>query len=257
MKLELITREKLEYTAKKVLGYSLQNAEKDYFLALAIKVISQSNLGEMLVFKGGTFIYHCYLKQLRFSEDLDFTSLDKNISLDSFKRLFNENKIFEIKKEFDSYATIKIERLKYSDVLEIPNSIKVEVDKFQNVYIPTLKKYYKNKWELEFGVNVMDPVEICAEKIRSANDRFRYRDFYDLFMLSNKYGIDLSEPVKIISKKEIRKPISRSNIIKNLNYALGEKDYRSNSIFYKEEIPEGKIKAFFENLIIPDFKPNV
>jgi len=257
MKLELVSREKLEYIAKKVLGYSLQDAEKDYFLALTMKIISQSAFGELLVFKGGTSIYHCFLEQLRFSEDLDFTSRDKNISLDSFRRIFNENKIFEIKKEFESYTTIKIERLKYNGVLEVPNSIKVEVDKFQNVYLPTLKKYYKNEWELAFEVNVMNPVEICAEKIRATNDRFRYRDFYDLYMLSNKYAIDLAESVKIISKKEIRKPISKSNIIRNLSYALGEENDKSNLIFYKEEISKEKIGAFFENLNIPDFKSNV
>ena len=257
MKLELVSREKLEYIAKKVLGYSLQDAEKDYFLALTMKIISQSALGELLVFKGRTSIYHCYLDQLRFSEDLDFTSRDKNISLDSFNRIFNEYKIFEIKKDFESHTTIKIERLKYNGVLEVPNSIKVEVDKFQNVYLPTLKKYYKNEWELAFEVNVMNPIEICAEKIRATNDRFRYRDFYDLYMLSNKYAIDLAESVKIISKKEIRKPISKSNIIRNLSYVLGEENDKSNLVFYKEEIPKEKIGSFFENLNIPDFKSNV
>ena len=103
----------------------------------------------------------------------------------------------------------------------------------------------------------MNPVEICAEKIRATNDRFRYRDFYDLYMLSNKYAIDLAESVKIISKKEIRKPISKSNIIRNLSYALGEENNKSTLIFYKEEIPKEKIEAFFENLSVPDFKSNV
>lgn len=74
---KLIAREKLENIAKKVLNYPLHDAEKDYFLTLAMKLIYESNLSNNLVFKGGTSIYHCYLEQLRFSEDLDFTSLDK------------------------------------------------------------------------------------------------------------------------------------------------------------------------------------
>ncbi|HAJ95937.1 MAG TPA: hypothetical protein DCP02_06865 [Actinobacteria bacterium] len=257
MILELITREKLEYTARKILGYSMQDAEKDYFLALVMQIISNSELGKLLVFKGGTSIYHCYLEQLRFSEDLDFTSLDKNISLGSFSGLFNNQEIFEIKKEYESYATIKIERLKYNGILEMPNSLKIEVDKFQNVYLPSIEKYYKNNWELTFKVNVMDPVEICAEKIRAANDRFRYRDFYDLYMLVNKYGIDLSESIKIISKKEIRKPISKFNIVRNLNYTFEGKKDRVDVIIYKEEISNEKMKAFIEDLNIPDFNINV
>jgi len=255
--LKLITREKLEYTARKILGYSMQDAEKDYFLALVMQIISNSELGKLLVFKGGTAIHHCYLEQLRFSEDLDFTSLDKDILLDSLSGLFNKQEIFEIKKEYESYATIKIERLKFNGILELSNSLKIEVDKFQNVHLPAIKKYYKNEWELTFKVNVMDPVEICAEKIRAANDRFRYRDFYDLYMLANKYGIDLSESIKIISKKEIRKPISKFNIIRNLKYAFEEKKDGMDIIFYKKEISNGKMKAFIEDLNIPDFNTNV
>jgi len=257
MILELITREKFEYTARKILDYSMQDAEKDYFLALVMQIISNSEPGKSLVFKGGTSIHHCYLEQLRFSEDLDFTSLDKNISLDSLSGLFNKQEIFEIKKEYESYATIKIERLKFNGILEMSNSLKIEVDKFQNVYLPAIKKYYKNEWELTFKVNVMDPVEICAEKIRAANDRFRYRDFYDLYMLTNKYGIDLSESIEIISKKEIRKPISKFNIVRNLKYAFEEKKDGVDIIVYKEEISKEKMKAFIEDLKIPDFNTNI
>jgi len=257
MIIQRITREKLEYTAKKVLGYPLHDAEKDYFLALTMKIISQSSLGKQLVFKGGTAIYHCYIKQLRFSEDLDFTSLDKAILLDDFKALFNRFNFLEIKKEYASRATIKIERLKFTGILDMSNSIKVEVDKLRDVYLPSITKAYKNKWELTFKVNVMDPIEICSEKIRATNDRFRYRDFYDLYMLANTLKIDLYESVQIMPKKEIRKPISKSNIIKNLNYALREKSENSNIIVYKKEIEADKIRSFFENLNIPDLKPNV
>lgn len=41
---ELITREKLEYIARKILHYPLHDAEKDYFLTLAMKLVSQSPL---------------------------------------------------------------------------------------------------------------------------------------------------------------------------------------------------------------------
>lgn len=34
---------------------------------------------------------------------------------------------------------------------------------------------------------VMDIREMCAEKIRAANERARYRDFYDLYMLEAAY----------------------------------------------------------------------
>ncbi|UCC40275.1 MAG: nucleotidyl transferase AbiEii/AbiGii toxin family protein [Candidatus Aminicenantes bacterium] len=45
----------------------MADAEKDYFLAVILKMIYNSFLADSLVFKGGTAIHHCYLEQLRFS----------------------------------------------------------------------------------------------------------------------------------------------------------------------------------------------
>ena len=74
MNIPIITRQQFEIINRKTLRYPLQIAEKDYFLALVMLIISQSNLREKLVFKGGTALQHCYLGQYRFSEDLDFSS---------------------------------------------------------------------------------------------------------------------------------------------------------------------------------------
>ncbi len=41
--MKLITREKLEHIAKKILNYPLHDAEKDYFLGLVMKIISKSD----------------------------------------------------------------------------------------------------------------------------------------------------------------------------------------------------------------------
>ena len=67
MNIDLITRSQLEAINKRGLRYPLADAEKDYFLAIILKIIYNSFLGELLVFKGGTVIYHCYLEQFRFS----------------------------------------------------------------------------------------------------------------------------------------------------------------------------------------------
>ena len=249
--MKLITREKLEHIAKKILNYPLHDAEKDYFLGLVMKIISKSSLKNELIFKGGTAIYHCYLDQLRFSEDLDFTSLKKNINLNELKSIFKKYEIFEIKKEFISKATLKIERLKYIGVLNTPNSIKLEVDKLQNVYLKPKERKYQNVWDIDFKVKVMDPIEICAEKIRACNERFRYRDFYDLYMLANNLKVNINSSVKILPKKEIRKNISKANILKNLNYALGEINEKSDAVFYKIQIEKKDLVSFFKNLEIP------
>ncbi len=255
--IDLISREKLEHIARTELKYTLQDAEKDYFLTLVIKFVSESDLLNKLVFKGGTSIYHCYLDQYRFSEDLDFTSLDKGLELSDVEAQFNDLDIFEIKKKYESNATIKLERLKYEGVLEVANSIKFEVDRFQNVALPSLIKKYKNVWGLEFSVNVMDPVEICAEKIRACNDRFRYRDFYDLYMMINELEIGFNSASKLLERKEIRHDISKERVLRNLNLALNEVGEAGDTVEYKKVVESRKLKNFFSELKIPNLQSNV
>jgi len=52
----LVSREKLEHVARRVLHYPLHDAEKDYFLTVVMSMISGSKLLDALVFKGGTAI---------------------------------------------------------------------------------------------------------------------------------------------------------------------------------------------------------
>ncbi len=257
MKLDLISREKLEHVARKILKYPLHDAEKDYFLAVVMQIIAESKLSETLVFKGGTAIYHCYLDQLRFSEDLDFTSLDQNISVTDLKNIFQSYDIFEVKKMYKSGATLKIERLKYTGILDTPNSIKFEVDKLQNVYLPFVKKNYKNAWGLEFEVNVMNPVEICAEKIRACNDRFRYRDFYDLYMMVSNLKININDAILLIPKKEIRKAITKDNVTRNFELALQEKADKSDTVVYKKDVSALDLKKFLDAIRLQSYEVNV
>ena len=77
----MISKQQLHLINRKTLTYPFDIAEKDYHLALAVKLMSESPLGDKLVFKGGAAIHHCSLPQHRFSEDLDFTSLDRDLDL--------------------------------------------------------------------------------------------------------------------------------------------------------------------------------
>lgn len=81
MTVKLLSKQQLSLTNKDTLRYRLAEAEKDYFLTLILNYIYNSHLKDKLIFKGGTAFYHCYLPQLRFSEDLDFTSIAKDIKI--------------------------------------------------------------------------------------------------------------------------------------------------------------------------------
>ncbi|MEK9165233.1 MAG: nucleotidyl transferase AbiEii/AbiGii toxin family protein, partial [Patescibacteria group bacterium] len=188
------------------------------------QIIHQSKLKDRLVFKGGTALHHCYLPQMRFSEDLDFTALDSSIALADVKAVLEAPDFLTVKKDYVSSATIKIEKLQYQGPLGLPNSLKVEIDFIQNVVLPAKEKPYKNVWGIKTKVKVMDIKEICAEKIRAASDRGRYRDFYDLLMILKNFDLKLAEIVSLIKQKEIRKPISQKSILKNWQVAKQEKE---------------------------------
>ena len=99
MNIKFLTRQQLEIINRKTLRYPLQIAEKDYFLALVMQIISESPMKNILIFKGGTALHHCYLKQFRFSEDLDFSSNQRSLSLNKIREIFNKLDFLEIKKD--------------------------------------------------------------------------------------------------------------------------------------------------------------
>lgn len=248
MNTPLITRQQLEIINRRTLRYPLQIAEKDYFLAVVMQIISASKWGDKLVFKGGTALNHCYLEQYRFSEDLDFSSNQAMILLEDIEDIFTEAPFLSIKKDYTSEATIKIEKLQYTGPLILPNSLKIEIDFLQNVILPPIRLQYNNVWGLNFDVLVMDIREICAEKIRAMSDRARYRDFYDLFLLTEKHNPDMNEVVAYISKKEIRKPITKANILRNWKVVGTQKDAEKDQIYYLRTINDEHIEYLINAL---------
>lgn len=247
MMIELLNREKL-ILLNKTLKYPLAIAEKDYFLAIVSKIIYESAVSSKLIFKGGTALYHAYLPQLRFSEDLDFSSNATKLELDEVKNIFSYFDFLEIKKDYISGATIKIEKLQYSGPLIQPNSLKVEIDFLQNVILPPLELDYQNVYGVNTKVRVMDIREISAEKIRAMSDRIRYRDFYDFVMIAKKLSIDFEEVINLVRKKEVRNPISCENILSNWNLAKQEKQQDITSIYYTEELDDQEIENELKKL---------
>jgi len=244
----MITRQQLEIINRRTLKYPLHIAEKDYFLALVLKLIAESSLGNATVFKGGTAIHHCYLDQYRFSEDLDFSAHRKPLTLEEVRTIFAPADYLNIKKEYLSGATVKIEKLQYTGPLIQPNSLKVEIDFSQNVLLPPQAMSYKNVWGIESIVRVMDIKEIAAEKIRAMSDRARYRDFYDLFLILEKYPLNLTEIIGYMQQKEIRKPIKKGNIKNNWIVIGTQKTAEMMEIYYSRVVPDEQIKAMIENL---------
>jgi len=244
----MLTRQQLEILNRKTFRYPLEIAEKDYMLALVLQLMSRSPLGEKLVFKGGTCLHHCYLEQQRFSEDLDFSAGQQSISFDEVREIFTKVDYLTVKKHYQSKATIKIERLLYTGPLGFPNSIKVDIDVLQNVILPVQEMTYLTVWGIEFPVRVMDIREICAEKIRAMSDRARYRDFFDFYLILKNNKIDLHEISNYIRQKEIRNPITKTNMLQNWGITRAQKELEEKVIFYSQPIQDSWIEDLIQNL---------
>jgi predicted nucleotidyltransferase component of viral defense system len=244
--ISLLSKQDLNILNRRGHKYNLAVAEKDYFLAVVSKIIFDSSLRKKLVFKGGTAIHHCYLPQYRFSEDLDFTALDRNITIEEVKSVLEAQDFITVKKEYKSRATIKLERVQYAGPLGLPNYLKVEIDCMQNVVLPAKQTEYKNVWGVETPAMVMDVKEICAEKIRACSERAKYRDFYDLFLIFSAFGIACNEVLDLIVQKEIRQPILKASIYDNWARALEEKAEESAQIHYSKPVEDNSIKLFID-----------
>ena len=247
-----LTRQQLELINRRTSQYPLQIAEKDYFLALTVQLVYSSSLGSKLIFKGGTALHHCYLPLKRFSEDLDFTAIDPDITLEEIQTVLESDGTFRVTKSYQSDFMIKIERLQYQGLLGQPGNIRVEVDHHQNVVLPGVTIDYQNVWGIKAIPMVMDQREICAEKIRAVSQRARYRDFFDLYLLLNELGIDLGKAIEILKQKEIRTPIIAANISKNWSVAKEQKGRDLGSIYCSEEIENEAIENLIQEIQFDD-----
>ena len=247
-----LTRQQLELINRRSLNYRIDIAQKDYFLALALQLFYNSPLKNKLIFKGGTALHHCYLSQKRFSEDLDFTSLDGDIYFDEVKAVIEGNGIFLVDKVFQSTYTIKVERLKYEGLLGQNGNIKFEIDHHQNVVLPGRAIDYKNVWNVPVTTIVMDEREILAEKIRATSQRARYRDFYDLYFLLTDLQLNLNYSIELLKQKEKRNPVLSANILKNWQIAQEEKEKDLQTIFVSDPIDDKSIQAIIEKIHFDD-----
>jgi len=248
MKIDLITRSQLEVLNKKSLRYPLADAEKDYFLAVILKIIYDSHISDSLVFKGGTAIHHCYLDYLRFSNDLDFTSLEK-IDISRLEGIFKLYNFLQIKNLIEKKYSIGF-HVQYQGILQQPNSINININVNQKVILEPKWCPYYNFYRLDVDVNLMDIKEISAEKIRTLNERARARDLYDLYLILEKYRLDIGEVVNILKQKELFKVLSRESLTENTNIAMESYESELDSLYYKKSIPKEIMKEMISKIVL-------
>ncbi len=180
--------------------------EKDYILSWILKGISQhKELSGLLVFKGGTALKKIYFEGYRFSEDLDFTIENPEITNEQIFQWFGE--VFDYIKEEANIPLEIIDDNEHEDgginfyigyvgpLGGQGNNKKVKVDISKTellVFEPVKNTSFKEYSDLEpFELNCYSLEEVLVEKMRSIMQRMQARDYYDIWYLLEEYGMNI------------------------------------------------------------------
>jgi predicted nucleotidyltransferase component of viral defense system len=189
--------------------------DKDWVLGHFLDAIySVPECREKLVFKGGTCLRKCYFPNYRFSEDLDFTSIDPNFVLDN-KLLTQITAVITDRTEIPLHIQ-EITEMRFNDQLtgykaivkfwgadhssnQAPppvdrwnTSVKIEIILYESMIFPIESRevfhpYSDQLSETPLIVPCYSLREVIAEKLRALIQRSYTapRDFYDIWYLSN------------------------------------------------------------------------
>lgn len=212
-----------------------QQIEKDYILSWILKGVSQhEQLSKSIVFKGGTVLKKIYFTDYRFSEDLDFTLLDNNISNEQIFSWFNET--FEFVKEEANIPLAIIDDNEHEDgginfyisyvgpLGGFGNNKKVKVDisrseklEFDPVIKSAIIEYSD---EEEYNLLCYPLEELLVEKLRCVMQRMQPRDYYDIWYLLEVHGMDVEYFTAEFSNKCESKELDPTDFHKKLEQKL-------------------------------------
>jgi len=180
-------------------GISDKTIEKDYILTWILIGLSSSGLGDNLVFKGGTALRKIYIKNYRYSEDLDFTlvnHLSAEEILQKFEAIYDiARKSANIPMRFNRREEEHEESLTFYVNYSGPfgasierNEIKIDVTLKELLQFPApslslLKEYSDQPDDIKMKTYSLE--EIAIEKVCSLLSSYRKepRDVYDLWYL--------------------------------------------------------------------------
>lgn len=164
-------------------------AEKDYFQEIILLGVSREAPG--LVFKGGTALYK-FFGLGRFSEDVDFSG---NAEKRELERILGYLKDFGYEAEYNEARAAQGRRLTfgvkgflYRGTPLSMARVRMDMNPVSEVILePEFKILYPLYPDLpSFGLRVMAPEEMAAEKARALLVRARARDAYDIWFLAGR-----------------------------------------------------------------------
>ena len=216
-------------------GVRDQQIEKDYILSwILFGIAKHEQLSKAIVFKGGTVLKKVYFEDYRFSEDLDFTVLNAEISNEQIFSWFNE--VFEFIKDEANIPLDIIDNNEHEDgginfyISYIGplggqgNNKRVKVDisrSEQLVFEPVMNDVIIGFTDLEEHQLLCYPLEeVLVEKMRSVMQRMQARDFYDIWYLLEEHEMDADYYISEFEAKCKSKDLQHTDFPKKLDERL-------------------------------------
>ena len=207
-------------------GVRDQQIEKDYVLSWILNGIARHDqLSGIMAFKGGTVLKKFYFEDYRFSEDLDFTLLDDQVSNDQILSWFRET--FEYIRDGANIPLEIIDNNEHEDGginfyigyigplggLGSNKKVKVDISKSEKLEFKPVRKSaflgYSDLGPHELLCYQLE--EVLVEKLRSVMQRMQARDFYDIWYLLAAHGMEVDLLINEFSHKCISKGLSADN----------------------------------------------
>jgi len=217
------------------IGVRDQQIEKDYILSWILFGISKhEQLSKAIVFKGGTVLKKIYFEDYRFSEDLDFTLLNKKIENEKIFEWFKET--FEFIKDEANIPLEIITENEYEDgginfyISYIGplggqgsnKKVKVDISRSEQiVFEPVIKSVFVNYSDLEeHELLCYSLEEVLVEKMRSIMQRMQARDFYDMWYLLEIHEMEIDFYTNELKTKCESKDLQATDFPKKLTERL-------------------------------------
>ncbi len=208
-----------------------QQIEKDYMLSWILQGIAyHESLIDVMAFKGGTVLKKVYFEDYRFSEDLDFTLLNDEITNDQIFQWFNE--VFEYVQEEANIPLNIIDNNEHADgginfyISYIGplggqgshKRVKVDISRNEQLeFKPELQSVILSYSDQEGHELLCYSIEeVLVEKMRSVMQRMQPRDFYDIWYLLEIHEMDIDFYLNEFKAKCISKDIDPKQFLKKL-----------------------------------------
>jgi predicted nucleotidyltransferase component of viral defense system len=188
----------------------IERLAREYWEMMVLREISQSKIGDFLIFGGGTALRLAFGSP-RFSDDLDFY-LRKKLPFSLFEKeieKISQKLNLKFTDLYNKFYTLLAEFQIKEDFLALPFKLKIEVRK------KIMKKGYETRLLFSPCVNfqvllyVLEIQKLKEFKEKALKERKDPRDLFDLWFISQKLKEPFKKPKIKIERKKIKQTLSK------------------------------------------------